>query len=235
VARHQLNDAGPQPGGSVQGLRALRLQSCEPGPARSAVHLTGMSSPNDTRQITRRFHRFLAGHLLNFQFQVLGHQLAHDDGSIEKSGGAHPSAECRRKLSRSVDDALSIVARHPSVVMSWRRRLGGFLDIHQTERFGRPVSNAQENGIAEAAKRTAAFHPVGRVNLSDLRIVISRPERRRELFQFVGGRESSDSASRSSALNRQKRRPIGIDGLGFDKRSVANSAHERRAASRMAN
>jgi hypothetical protein len=49
-------------------------------------HLSRVRHPDDHCQVVGRVHRFLAADRVDFQLEVLGHQLADKDPFVEKCG-----------------------------------------------------------------------------------------------------------------------------------------------------
>src|SRR4029077_19241746 len=92
---------------------------------------------------------------------------------VEKACRAYPLTDVRRKLPRSFNDPLSVVAWHLSLAVAWRRGFDRLFDVHQAivDRFPRFVFYAQQDGEAEPDERTAPLQPIRRIEQFDRRII----------------------------------------------------------------
>jgi hypothetical protein len=81
VAGDQFDDTAPHPAGGVQGLRSVAAEFCDPVSTGGSVHLPGVGFADDSCEIGCCCHCLFSGELVHLELEVLGHQLAEDDGA----------------------------------------------------------------------------------------------------------------------------------------------------------
>jgi hypothetical protein len=107
----ELDDGGPEPGGRVDALHPGGLKLLPPCVARRLVHLAAMGPSNDAGQIAGEAHGFLPRQPVDFDLQILGHQLAQHHRGIQEACGDHAIAEIGRKRPSTLDDAKPLRSR----------------------------------------------------------------------------------------------------------------------------
>ena len=147
-----------------------------------------MCFADDRSQEARRCCRFVSCKLIHFQFEVLGKKFAQYNRLLMEPPRKHSLPEKRRKLVRPFNHPVSVIPRHLGVGGVGRRRLNGFFDIDKTKPFVlalRPA-NSNQNCKPKAAKRTAALHPISKVQNPHFIVRIAPLERSNQATHFWG-------------------------------------------------
>jgi len=89
VNSKKLDHAGPKPRGRIE-YRCSSLRELSPPSVPSClVHLPAMRSANNTRQTSCKRRRLVTSEAVDFDLEILGHQLAQDDWSFQKARSNH--------------------------------------------------------------------------------------------------------------------------------------------------
>src|SRR5580704_15548517 len=122
-------------------------------------------------ELERRFGRQPAYRRLH----ILWAKLADEYRTPEEARAVHALADGRRKMARTLHDALRGIARNAAAAGHGCGGLNGLLYVDQTMIVGfSPLAfDAEQNGVAQPAKRAASLHPVCRVEKFERRLVFS--------------------------------------------------------------
>ena len=193
---NQFDNARPQPGGRVQVRRPVTAELVTPLDARRGVHLTRVRLPHHHCQISRCFYCLLTTDFVDLEFEVLGEELAHENGAVEESYGQHAVAERRRQMPSAFDYAHGMVLRHRGRRVARRRRLYGFLDVDQAETafFCVAFAHTEQDRKAQPPEGAAPFHPVCGIEHFDARVVSARAECRNQPAHFLSRKNPLDLA-----------------------------------------